>query len=307
MQNYKIISLLGKGAYGKVYHAIKLLDGEESKEIALKVFDNVVNPNAIAILEQEVNFLRDVSQPKCNPFIVCYYGSMYDETKLQFLIEMEYVEGLDMLKFIKKLKRTNSPEMVNYYLLLITKDLAAGLKYIHSKDIIHNDIKPENIIIDKTYTPRITDFGLSCSPRPAMYSIPFCETRGGTPYYMPPEYFNKGMRYKSSDMWSLGIALYVCATGKFPYIVKDFTELANAIKELPAPQLKTTNDQLNMITNGLLNKTPSARLTPDLIIEMLTIIPRPPEKAVVPDIAAKVDVPDNLDKIDELKIENLKI
>ena len=288
---------------------------------------------------KEIGFLKKLSQPKCNPFVICYYGSSYyeekidDKEKIEFLIEMEYVEGEEMMKFldqkkvdtffktygynknakwftnkkdrlntIDKLIRTDVKKLLTidpaltqsetnkllsdaktfdkdykeyyyYLLLLIAKDLAAGLEYIHSKKIIHNDIKLENIMIDKTNTPRIIDFGLSCTST-KINSLGHCQIEGMTSRYAPPEYYNyEHDRYTVSDMWALGVTLYKAATGIFPYtylyIIRE-----KLLSKDPPPKLETSNQLLNDVVNGLLIKDFHKRLTAKQLSDKLLNIPK---------------------------------
>ena len=287
-QKYEKLRVLGKGASGKVWLARRASD---NKEIALKEIDIPRDaPDVLRNAEQEVEFLKKVSYfPKCHPFVTCYYGSIYDPLTNKFLIEMEYIRGKDMGEFIKDFKSINSLDLTYYYLLLIAKDLAMGLEYIHSQGVIHNDIKLENILIDAEYSPHIGDFGLSCfSEKSGIFGPRFCLTRGGTAYYLPVEFFTLDKRFPASDMWALGITLYKAATGKWPYPGTTYQAVVRQIKNDPAPQLITTNIQLNNIVNKLLVKNYQDRLTAKQVVNMLKIIPRPSEKAKIPAILPSV-------------------
>ena len=289
-EKYERLRVLGRGASGTVWLARRAAD---NKEIALKEIN--IPRDAPAVLEnaeQEVEFLKRISYfPKCHPFITCYYGSEYNLLTSQFFIEMEYIRGKDMGEFIKDFKSLNSLDLTYYYLLLIAKDLATGLEYIHSQGIIHNDIKLENILIDSEYSPHIGDFGLSCfSEKSGFFGPRFCLARGGTVYYIPIEFFTMDKRFPASDMWALGITLFIAATGKWPYPGTTYQAVVQQIKNNPAPQLNTTNIQLNNIVNKLLVKNYQDRLTAKQVVNMLKIIPRPAERAQIPSILPSAGV-----------------
>ncbi|GAH16449.1 unnamed protein product, partial [marine sediment metagenome] len=186
IDDYELVKKIGEGTYGKVY---KVKRKSDNKTIALKVINIPVgNDELIDISKKEVEYLKTLSFPECNPFIICYYDSYYDPISRDFLIEMEYIEGTDMFDFILESNNKNTKEIYYYFLLLIAKDIAKGLKYIHSKNIIHNDIKLENIMINPKYTPKIIDFGLACHTKYNKNVGKYCESDGGTPSYVSPEY-----------------------------------------------------------------------------------------------------------------------
>ena len=328
---YKVIKKLGSGTFGAVYKVVKK---SNNKIIALKVIKILNLENDIDLLEKEINSLK-LLKP-CNPFVICFYGSFSNVKSSLFYIEMEYVDGVEMLSFvnsyfylrkdkveikitdadgrsnwqkritiesfsekfgyedyskvfkenginyvkdIRKFKNLSkilpteiastilrdsklfiSKDYYYYMLLLITKDLARGLKFIHDKNIVHNDIKLSNIMIDKNNTPRIIDFGVSC----IMKQKEHCASMGVTKAYMAPEY-SSHFRYPESDMWALGVTLYKAAIRKSPYKISSSSQ----IKNIEVPKLNTSNETLNKIVNGLLDKNKDTRLTAEQIINML--------------------------------------
>ena len=320
---YEYIKKLGEGSFGSVYKVRK----KDGKIIALKSI-KIYDEEEIETAKEEIEYLKKLSKPKCNPFVICYYDSFYDKTRKTFFIEMEYVDGISLEKltdgiyyfidnykrvknmtidvFIEKLgyedykekfkangitqfgilssldleileevfpsniaasimrdvRMINNEDYQYYILLLIIKDLAKGFKYTHSRGIIHNDIKPSNIMIDRKNTPRIVDFGVSCE---LLLKKNYCESSAGTLNFFPPEITEGDERYPASDMWSLGVTLYFAAKGNLPYNIRSY----HALKELEPPKSKTSNTTLNNIANGLLVRKMDDRLTPDQIINML--------------------------------------
>lgn len=291
LDDYDVLDILGQGQFGKVYK-VKRKDADlETPPIALKTID--INPDQTDIIEttkNEVEILKELSIPECNPFVICYYGSSHYDTVVEgkpvtrFLIEMELIDGEEMADYVTKLWDEKSKEMVYYYLLLIGKDILQGLAYTHDNDIIHNDIKLKNIMIDKENVPRIVDYGLSCTvvgtKEWGRYESKYCKSNGGTPDYVPPEFFIKDVRLPASDLWALGISLYIAATKNgYPYSEVDddigIQELFRIIRDGEPTKLNTDNQQLNDLVNGLLTKDPAKRLTAAKGLEMLENIPKP--------------------------------
>lgn len=273
---YDIINELGRGNYGEVYKAIRLSD---NKLIALKILTVDSGKTNLVTIINEANFLKRLAQPECNPFVICYYGSSYIKLENRFLIEMELVEGQTMKEYVSYLWSEKSPDMVYYYLLLIAKDIIQGIKHTHENGIIHNDIKEENIMIDKQNIPHIIDYGFGCSIVMDRYETEYCKSRSGTAYYAPPEYVIQNRRYPVSDMWALGIALYRSATnGNYPFKLMPKISERKLLKIIgldEAAKLETTNQQLNNLVNGLLVKDPQDRLNHRQALCMLSIIHKP--------------------------------
>ena len=261
VKDYQLLQKLGQGTFGTVYKA----KTSDNKIIALKIiYIDRNKKQLIELTKAEIEILKQLSTPTClNPFIVCYYGSYYDETNEQFLIEMEYIEGTDMFDFV--IKQPRSPTELYKYLLLITSDLMEGLSYIHTRGIIHNDIKLENIMIDKNFVPKIVDFGLACTTK----DLDSCDAGGGTLYYYPPEYFQEKKRYYASDLWAVGIALYIAVTKQYPYESKSKEGIIYEIKHKEFLPINTSNKLLDDIINGLLIRDPKKRLTPVQVLLMI--------------------------------------
>jgi len=267
MENYEILKTLGSGAQGTVFQAKRKSD---NKEIALKVITSS-DPVLTRLAKQEINLLKSLSDPVCYQFVVCYYGSFSIGDKL--FIEMEFIKGTDMLEFIQQFK---TPEEVNYFTLLIAKDLGHGLNYIHGKGIIHNDIKFENIMIDEKYVPKLIDFGLACQTNKVGRFGAYCNFQGGTPDYIPPEFFVSDNRNSATDMWALGIVLFGAGNGHFPFPpTNNIEELFVYIQTKSVLKSKSGNPQLDNIVNRLLVKDPGARLTANEMLQLLEDIPRP--------------------------------
>lgn len=274
MNNYDLLQLLGSGSYGKVYKALRKSDNQI---IALKIIDitdntKQINNKQINTIKSEIDYLKTLSIPKCqNEFVICYYDSFYDSENKQYLIEMELIDGIEVDKFIKA--RPKSREERYHYLLLVALDISRGLNYIHSKNIIHNDIKPANIMIQKgTFIPKIIDFGLSCVGIDDEEIGNYCVKNVGTPLYLAPEFFEPhGFKNPASDMWALGVMLYKMASGSYPFMAPDRKQVLDKIRNADTTyqNINTTNQLLNQVINGLLVANDTKRLTSSQVIKLI--------------------------------------
>ena len=215
-KNYEFISMLGNGNFGKV----RLYRDKKQKDLlfAIKTLkkENLTN-NYFEQIKNEVNILSNLDHPN----IVKYFGVYEDECYIHIL--MEYLKGYDLYKIIALKKYTDFDEKD---ICEIIYQLLQALSFIHNQNIVHRDIKPENILFasKKDYsTLKLIDFGLSTY-------LNKCKNIVGTPYYMSPEMID-GQSYPQSDIWSIGVIVYLSLTGKYPFDSADNKDLFELIKK----------------------------------------------------------------------------
>ena len=259
--NYELIKKLGSGAQGTVWKAIRK---DDHKTVAVKVISVGSNQKEYETAVNELKKLNEISTPTCHPNLICFNG--FDASnKDKIIIEMEYIDGETLGDYAQHYQG----ETLYRRLLAITKDIIKGISYMHDKNILHNDIKPENIMIDKSLTPKLVDFGLACSTRKCKIKKkrkPCCKGYNGTPLYVSPEMLNTRTRYLESDIWSLGVTLYHAATGKVPFDFGPNPTIESALqiiadKNIKPKKLRTSNQTLNTIVNKALVRNPLKRIT----------------------------------------------
>jgi serine/threonine protein kinase/Tfp pilus assembly protein PilF len=211
---YQIIEELGKGGMGKVY---RVLDKKLKEEVALKLIKPEIasDKETIERFSNELKLARKIGHRNV--------GRMYEllEEEGTHFITMEYVSGEDLKSFVRRARRLDAGTAI-----AIAKQVAEGLAEAHRLGVIHRDLKPGNIMIDKDGNARIMDFGIARSLRGK--GITGAGVMIGTPEYMSPEQVEGKEADQRSDIYSLGIILYEMLTGRVPF--EGDTPLAIAVK-----------------------------------------------------------------------------
>jgi predicted ATPase len=228
---YEIIEELGKGGMGRVY---KALDKEISEEVALKLLKPEIasDESTVERFRNELKFARKISHKN-----VCrmYHLSKEEETPY---ITMEYVPGEDLKSLVKRKGKLAEEEAVS-----IAKQVCEGLSEAHRLGVVHRDLKPQNIMIDKQGHAKIMDFGIARS-----VEMPGVTATGviiGTPDYISPEQAEGEEADQRSDIYSFGVILYEMVTGRVPF--EGDTALSVALKHKTEEPLdpREFNDQIS--------------------------------------------------------------
>jgi serine/threonine protein kinase len=269
---YSSIKFLGRGGYGEVILAENIIDNHL---YAIKIIDiNKNNKKIITETEREITILKKLSSGNhCHPNIVCYYDMFRDDSKLY--IVMEYIPGLNLKETIKIMKKKYSDEQIYLILIIIIRDILLSLEYIHSQDVVHGDIKVENIIIrekeniyELDYTSAVLiDFGLSCQ-----MDVPFsCHDSRGTPKYIDPELLWTERMKPANDIWSLGITiLQSLDIDAWPIKYKNVKDFLNKMSRSSyTPSLKTSDSLLNLLVNSMLVRDLEERSTAKELLSMI--------------------------------------
>jgi len=227
---YEIIEELGKGGMGKVY---RVEDAKTKEEIALKLIKPEIasDKKTIDRFRNELTTARKIRHKN-----IC---GMYDldEDRGVYYITMEYVLGQNLKGLIRQTGKLAISTVIS-----IAKQICEGLSEAHKLGVVHRDIKPNNIMIDKGGNARIMDFGIARS----------LETKGitgagvmiGTPEYMSPEQVEGKEVDQRSDIYSLGVILYEMVTGKLPFEGDTPLSIAMKHKSEPPPNPKELNVQI---------------------------------------------------------------
>jgi serine/threonine protein kinase len=262
---YKKITFISAGAGGTVYLA---KNRETGQLVAVKQLDvRYVSRDTLA----EVDFLIELSDINnavgCYPHISCYYETI--RTPEYVYIIMEYIAGKELHVYVKNARRDKIKDAIYDTLLQILKQILQALAYIHSKNIVHADIKPENILIkDKDYVAVLIDFGLSCRSNVENS----CHKLVGTLDFLPPEVALHYTVYPASDIWSLAMSFYDTIYGRIWSFEAQRLPEAEFFKYIsdPAhtPKFHTSNQILNDICNAMLVTDWKLRPSATALLEM---------------------------------------
>ncbi|XP_010422167.1 PREDICTED: mitogen-activated protein kinase kinase 2-like isoform X5 [Camelina sativa] len=247
-----MVEVIAKGSSG----VVQLVRHKWTRQyFAAKVFQLNVDEEIRKSIAQELK----ITQSSQCPYLVTSYQSFNNNGAISLI--MEYMDGGSLADFLKSVKAI--PES---YLSAIFRQVTQGLIYLHhDRHIIHRDLKPSKLLINHRGEVKITDFGVSTVIKnTAGLATTFVETYN----YMSPERIVGSMYGRKSDIWSLGLVVLECATGKFPYAPQNqkrrwtsVYELMNAIVDQPPPALPSGSFSLELSSfiSACLQKDPNSR------------------------------------------------
>eukprot|EP00286_Rhodomonas_abbreviata_P027712 CAMPEP_0181298170 /NCGR_PEP_ID=MMETSP1101-20121128/5639_1 /TAXON_ID=46948 /ORGANISM="Rhodomonas abbreviata, Strain Caron Lab Isolate" /LENGTH=1287 /DNA_ID=CAMNT_0023403173 /DNA_START=142 /DNA_END=4001 /DNA_ORIENTATION=+ len=194
-------ALLGEGAFGKTYKMRSEIDGQLYAVKMINVKKAQKNGLPVEALKREVHMLLRLN----NPFIVRYYTCYMRKKGKYFCIVMELVSGGTIGDLIKKGADRQDEDKIRLFL----GQVARGLEHIHTKKMLHRDLKPDNVLISTAQDEaKITDFGLACVNSSANAAM-----RAGTISYASPEKASSKPYDNKDDIWALGCMLAELLTG----------------------------------------------------------------------------------------------
>ena len=222
---YEILKSVGFGGMAEVYLAKDVL---LDRKIAVKVLRKKFLDSK-SQLEQFKREARSAAR-LIHPSIVTIYD-VCDEGDISYIL-MEYVEGVSLKAFEEQNGRMDPGLAV-----ALTAQLASALDHAHKHNIIHCDIKPQNIVLTESMVPKIVDFGISRIV--SNETMAFTASVVGSVHYFSPEQAQGLAVTAQSDIYSLGIVFYEMLTGKVPFDGNNAVSVARKQVEEQAPPLKT--------------------------------------------------------------------
>ncbi|NXI95074.1 PASK kinase, partial [Psophia crepitans] len=251
-KNYDTLTLVGKGSFGFVWTARGKKDHQEVvvkfiwKERVLE--DCWVDDPELGRVTQEIAILLKLQHPS----IIKVLDVFENEHFFQLVME-KHGSGLDLFTFID-----NQPNLDEPLASYIFRQLVSAVGYLHCRNILHRDIKDENIVIAEDFTIKLVDFGSAAYLEPGKLFYTFC----GTIEYCSPEVLSgKPYHGPELEMWSLGVTLYTLVFGENP-----FCELEETVAALLNPPRPVSKGLMDLIT-GLLHPVPERRTTLAALVE----------------------------------------
>ena len=238
---YRLIEMKGRGSYGEVWLA---RDEQLDMDVAVKIFISL-DERGLTEFGTEYRNTYGLNHPN---LLHAYHFAMWE--KRPYLV-MPFCPG-SAVSLVGNVDETT--------LWRFIRDVASGLSYLHSKDIVHHDIKPDNVLIDEKGHFVITDFGISTKMRSTLRrnsarGMNISAPLGGSMAYMGPEMFSsQAESVKATDIWALGATLFEMATGELPFFGQGGVLLLNGA-ETPRPNVPFSDALIDTIMACLAKET----------------------------------------------------
>uniref|UniRef100_A0A3Q1HPS5 Serine/threonine-protein kinase PLK n=1 Tax=Acanthochromis polyacanthus TaxID=80966 RepID=A0A3Q1HPS5_9TELE len=250
-RSYSKGKLLGKGGFARCY---EMTDLSNNKMYAVKVIpqSRVSKPHQRDKITNEIELHKTLS----HKHVVKFSHHFEDQDNIYIFLELCSRKSL---AHIWKARHTLTEPEVRYYL----KQIISGLKYLHSRGILHRDLKLGNFFVNENMELRLGDFGLAAKLETVEQRK---KTICGTPNYLAPEVLNRQGHGTESDVWSLGCVMYTLMCGNPPFETLDLKETYKCIKEVRYNLPSTLSPAAQKLISGILQKNPSDRLSLDQIL-----------------------------------------
>ncbi len=292
---YEILELIGSGGMSDVYKArCHTLDRLVAIKVLKEEFSDDVN--FVTKFKMEAQAAAGLSHPN----IVSVYD-VVDEDSLHYIV-MELVEGITLKSYINKKGKLDVREAVG-----ISIQVAQGLAAAHEQNIVHRDIKPQNIIISRDGKVKVADFGIA--------RMVTSQTQGnaavGSVHYISPEQARGGYSDARSDIYSLGITMYEMVTGRLPFLGDNTVAVALAHVEEPITRPSIYEPDIPVSLENIIlkctEKRPERRYhaVTEVITDLRRVLIQPDDNFVTMEPEMDYDSETRPISADELKVINL--
>ncbi|MEM7343341.1 MAG: protein kinase [Chloroflexota bacterium] len=277
LDEYRLEALLGQGGMARVYRGT---DVRLDRPVAIKVIDTPFQDDAdyLERFEREAQAIAKLDHPN----IVTVYR--FGEVDGLLYIAIKYIEGNDFSEELAAYRQKESRPTLETAINIIGQ-VCSALDYAHEQGIIHRDVKPGNMLLDKEGRLFLTDFGLALFTEVGTQGQIF-----GSPHYISPEQaISSAGVVPQSDIYAVGVILYETFTGKVPFEAKDTLEVAMKHVSDPPPSPHEINPDIDPMLEAVilkaLAKDPEDRYQSgahlmEALNEVLEMAEQPPEEIV---------------------------
>ncbi|WP_349410454.1 Stk1 family PASTA domain-containing Ser/Thr kinase [Pseudalkalibacillus sp. SCS-8] len=246
---YKILEIIGDGGMAVVYKAEDLI---LDRIVAVKVLrsEYSTDDDFIRRFRREAESATSLNHPNIVNIV-----DVGEEDQLYFIV-MEYVEGKTLKQIIREKGPLSPTESIE-----IMKQISSAIAHAHEHHIVHRDIKPHNILIDRKGNAKVTDFGIALAATSA--TITHTNSVLGSVHYFSPEQARGGIANNKSDIYSMGVVLYEMVTGRLPFSGESAVSVAlkHLQEQFPDPKLFNSDipQSLENVILKALAKDPAKR------------------------------------------------
>ena len=242
LNDYELVRQIDCGATCEVWLAVHQ---QSQRNVAIKIIDKKNIPNQIRLINS-LTLVKNISHPFINRFLDFF------ETPDSFVIVLEYCENGTLDSSIKE-----NVHICEKNARKIFTQLALALDYLHNEvHVIHRDIKPQNVLIDKNNNIHLADFGLS---KTFQDGKPLFSTLCGTVHYIAPEMLYSKSYSSKADIWSLGVLLYYMVCGTMPFDGQSMAEISQKISYSDPEFPLYLSFELRDLLQKMMNKDPEQR------------------------------------------------
>ncbi|WP_409275612.1 Stk1 family PASTA domain-containing Ser/Thr kinase [Neobacillus sp. SCS-31] len=237
---YKILDAIGGGGMANVYLAHDMI---LDRNVAVKMLrlDFANDEEFIRRFHREAQSATSLAHPN----IVNIYD-VGEEEDLYYIV-MEYVDGQTLKQYIQQFSPLRVEAAIE-----IMKQLTSAIAHAHQNHIVHRDIKPQNILVDRQGNVKVTDFGIAM----ALSSTSITQTNSvmGSVHYLSPEQARGGMANKKSDIYSLGIVMFELLTGRLPFFGESAVSIALKHLQSETPSVRRWNPDIPQSVENIVLK-----------------------------------------------------
>uniref|UniRef100_A0A663MZL2 non-specific serine/threonine protein kinase n=1 Tax=Athene cunicularia TaxID=194338 RepID=A0A663MZL2_ATHCN len=249
MEKYHVLEMIGEGSFGRVYKGRRK---HSAQVVALKFIPKVgQSEKELKNLRREIEIMRGLHHLNIIQMLDSF------ETEKEVVVVTDYAEG-ELFQILE-----DDGSLPESQVQTIAAQLVSALYYLHSRRILHRDMKPQNILLGKDGVVKLCDFGFARAM--SIHTMVLTSIKG-TPLYMSPELVEERPYDHTADLWSVGCILYELFVGTPPFYTSNIFQLVSLIVKDPVKWPAAISPDFKSFLQGLLMKDPRQRLSwPELL------------------------------------------